>query len=94
MTRSWQVPSKTGVKASSRSAYARFKQDFVGDQELLKVTPPDALPSSFAVKLKDPHQFPVVQSAVSQAPGVESVADVSPQLKGLFHFFQTYRKFL
>jgi cell division transport system permease protein len=83
-----QVESITYI--SSHSAYQRFKQDFVGDQELLKVTPPDALPSSFAVKLKDPHQFPVVQSAVGAAPGVESVADVSPQLKGLFHFFHIF----
>jgi cell division transport system permease protein len=72
---------------SPQSAYQRFKQDFTGDKDLLKVTPKDALPSSFAVKLKDPHQYPVVYSAVSRAPGVESVADVSPQLTALFHFF-------
>lgn len=86
-----QLPQvNTITYISPQSAYQRFKQDFTGDEELLRVTPPNALPSSFAVKLKDPHQFNVVYSAVSAAPGVESVADVSPQLTALFHFFHIF----
>lgn len=83
-----QLPQVDEVTYISQAdAYARFRADFTGDPELLAVTPKDALPSSFAVKLKDPHQFEVVNSAVSQAPGVESVTNASQDLKALFRFF-------
>jgi cell division transport system permease protein len=80
-----QVKSVTHI--SSASAYQRFKADFTGDPDLIKNTNPNALPESFAVKLKDPHQFQVVNSAVSQAPGVQSVTNASQDLKALFAFF-------
>jgi cell division transport system permease protein len=72
---------------SQADAYDRFVKDFTGNQELLKVTPKNALPSSFAVKLKDPHQFDVVKSAVQFAPGVEDVTNASESLKSLFKVF-------
>jgi cell division transport system permease protein len=83
-----QVDTVTYI--SQDDAYKRFVDDFTQDPELLKVTPKNALPSSFAVKLKDPHQFEVVNSAVSQAPGVESVANASQDLNALFHFFHLF----
>jgi cell division transport system permease protein len=83
-----QVESVTYI--SQADAYARFKADFPSDQELINVTPKNALPSSFAVKLKDPHQFDVVSSAVSQAPGVQSVTNANQDLKALFHFFHLF----
>lgn len=80
-----QVKSVTYI--STASAYQRFKADFTEDPDLLKNTPKDALPASFAVALKDPHQFEVINSAVSQAPGVQSVTNASQDLKALFAFF-------
>jgi cell division transport system permease protein len=83
-----QLPQVKGVTfISSASAYQRFKADFTGDPDLIKDTPANALPESFAVKLKDPHQFAVINSAVSKAPGVQSVTNASQDLKALFAFF-------
>ncbi len=83
-----QLPQVKGVQfISSASAYQRFRDDFAQDPDLLKNTPKDALPASFAVSLKDPHQFAVINSAVSQAPGVQSVTNASQDLKALFAFF-------
>ena len=57
---------------------------------MIRLTPQNALPSSFAVKLKDPHQFEVVNSAVSQAPGVESVTNAQHLFDSLFSFFHRF----
>lgn len=72
---------------SQQDAYTRFKEEFKGNQELVNVTTPDQLPESFAVKLKDPHQFPVISSAVGRAKGVQQVQNASATLKRLFSFF-------
>jgi cell division transport system permease protein len=45
------------------------------------------LPESFAVKLKNPRQYALINSAVSQAPGVQSVVNGSSALNKLFAFF-------
>jgi cell division transport system permease protein len=82
-----QVKSGGVTYISSASAYQRFKADFTGDPDLIDNTPKNALPASFAVSLKDPHQFAVINSAVSQAPGVQSVTNASQDLKALFAFF-------
>jgi cell division transport system permease protein len=80
-----QVKSVTYI--SQASAYQRFKADFANDPALIKNTTRHALPASFAVALKDPHQFEVVNSAVSEAPGVQSVTNAQQDLKALFAFF-------
>jgi cell division transport system permease protein len=80
-----QVDSVTYISAAS--AYQRFRDDFAGDPALLRNVPPNALPESFAVKLKDPKQYALINSAVSQAPGVQSVVNGSSALKTLFAFF-------
>ncbi|HWC34879.1 MAG TPA: permease-like cell division protein FtsX [Mycobacteriales bacterium] len=72
---------------SQADAYKRFKEEFKGNPDLVRVTTQDQLPESFAVKLKDPHQFAVVTSAVGRAPGVQSVQNASSTLKRLFAFF-------
>jgi cell division transport system permease protein len=83
-----QLPQvKTVTYVSSASAYQRFKDDFAGDPDLVNHTPKNALPASFAVELKDPHQFEVINSAVSEAPGVQQVTNASQGLKALFAFF-------
>jgi cell division transport system permease protein len=83
-----QLPQVKGVTyISVAAAYKIFKADFAGDPDLIRQTPKNALPASFEVQLKDPHQFAVINSAVSQAPGVQSVTNASQDLKALFAFF-------
>lgn len=83
-----QLPQVQKVTYISQdSAYQRFKEEFKGNPDLVRVTTRDELPESFAVKLKDPHQFPVVTSAVGRAPGVQTVQNASSTLKKLFSFF-------
>jgi cell division transport system permease protein len=72
---------------SQADAYSRFKEEFKDDPELVRLTTADQLPESFAVKLKDPHDFPIVNSAVGASPGVQSVTNASATLKRLFSFF-------
>ncbi|HVS68691.1 MAG TPA: permease-like cell division protein FtsX [Mycobacteriales bacterium] len=80
-----QVEKVTYISQSD--AYKRFQEEFKGNPELVKVTTADQLPESFAVKLKDPHQYPVITSAVGRAKGVQSVQNASATLKRLFSFF-------
>jgi cell division transport system permease protein len=83
-----QLPQVKSVDyISTAQAYQLFKADFASDPSLIKSTPKNALPASFGVQLKDPHQFAVINSAVSQAPGVAQVTNASQDLKALFAFF-------
>jgi cell division transport system permease protein len=59
---------------SQAEAYQHFEEQFKGSAIAQNVTP-DQLPESFRVKLKDPTQFAVVQSAFAGRPGVDTVQD-------------------
>jgi cell division transport system permease protein len=72
---------------SQADGYKRFKEEFRDDPDLVNHTPQDAIPESFAVKLKNPKEFAVVNSAVGRAAGVQSVTNASSSLKRLFAFF-------
>jgi cell division transport system permease protein len=72
---------------SQEDGYQRFKEEFKDSPDLVKHTPPSAIPESFAVKLHDPHQFAVINSAVGKAAGVQQVTNASASLKRLFSFF-------
>jgi cell division transport system permease protein len=74
---------------SQAQGYANFKQIFANQPQLVANTPQSAIPESFAVQLKNPHQFQIVSSAVSQAPGVQSVTNVNGTFKKIFSFFRT-----
>ncbi|HVV77836.1 MAG TPA: permease-like cell division protein FtsX [Mycobacteriales bacterium] len=83
-----QLPQVENVSYISQAeGYKRFKDEFRDSPDLVKHTPESAIPESFAVKLKDPHQFAVVNSAVGEAPGVQQVTNASASLKRLFSFF-------
>jgi cell division transport system permease protein len=75
------------VYISQEDGFKRFQSEFRGEPDLVKHTPPDAIPESFAVKLKDPHDYAIVNSAVGEAPGVQVVNNASSSLKRLFSFF-------
>jgi cell division transport system permease protein len=83
-----QLPEiKSITYISQAQAYKNFKQEFSNEPALIKNTPEDALPESFAVQLQNPHQYSIVASAVSKAPGVQSVTNVNGTLKRIFSFF-------
>jgi cell division transport system permease protein len=83
-----QLPQVEDITYISQAdGFKRFQSEFRDDPDLVEHTPADAIPESFAVKLKDPHEFAVVNSAVGRAPGVQSVTNASSSLKRLFAFF-------
>ncbi|HVY11588.1 MAG TPA: permease-like cell division protein FtsX [Mycobacteriales bacterium] len=83
-----QLPQVQDIKyISQEQAYQLFQEEFKDDPELVRLTRADQLPESFAVKLKDPHEYEVVNSAVGKAPGVQQVTNASSSLKRLFSFF-------
>jgi cell division transport system permease protein len=69
-----QVESVTYV--TQTQAYALFKQDFANDPSYVSTVKETDMPPSFEVKLRDPGaDYGIVSSAVTGAPGVDSVID-------------------
>ena len=75
---------------SQAQAYQHFQERFKGSAIAQNVTP-DQLPESFRVKLKDPTQFNVVQSAFSGRPGVDTVQDQRTILDKFFKLLNVLR---
>jgi len=75
---------------SQAEAFTRFHERFKGSAIATNVTK-DQLPESFRVKLKDPKQFAVVQSAFAGRPGVDSVQDQRAILEKFFSLIGVLR---
>jgi len=75
---------------SQSQAYQHFQERFKGSAIAQNVTP-DQLPESFRVKLKDPTQFAVVQSAFSGRPGIDTVQDQRTILDKFFKLLNVLR---
>jgi cell division transport system permease protein len=75
---------------SQADAYKHFQERFKGSAIAQNVTP-DQLPESFRVKLKNPTQFAVVQSAFSGRPGVDTVQDQRAILDKFFKLLDVLR---
>lgn len=75
---------------SQAMAYTHFQQQFKGSAIAQNVTQ-DQLPQSFRIKLKDPTKFPVIQSAFSGRPGVDSVQDQHAILDKFFKLLGVLR---
>jgi cell division transport system permease protein len=75
---------------SQAQAFVRFKDRFKGSAIATNVTQ-DQLPESFRVKLKDPKQFAVVQSAFAGRPGVDTVQDQRAVLEKFFSLIGVLR---
>jgi cell division transport system permease protein len=61
---------------SQQQAYSLFKQDFANDQSYVSTVKETDMPPSFEVKLRNPEaDYNIVASAVTGAPGVDSVID-------------------
>ena len=77
---------------SKAQAYERFKRLFANQPDIVNNTSPDALPESFRVKLKDPHQFGVIRDRLTGRPGVYQIRDERQTVKELFRATETQRK--
>jgi cell division transport system permease protein len=75
---------------SQNEAFVRFKDRFKGTALVDNVTA-DQLPESYRVKLKDPKQFAIVQSAFSGRPGIDSVQDQRTILDKFFKLLGVLR---
>ena len=75
---------------SQSQAYQHFQERFKNSAIAQNVTP-DQLPESFRVKLKDPTQFAVIQSAFSGRPGVDTVQDQRAILDKFFKLLSVLR---
>lgn len=75
---------------SQTEAFTRFKERFKGTALVDNVTA-DQLPESYRVKLKDPKQFAIVQSAFSGRPGIDSVQDQRTILDKFFKLLGVLR---
>jgi len=85
------LPVVQGVFYESQAAaYQHFQERFKGSAIAQNVTP-DQLPESFRVKLKDPTQFAVVQSAFAGRPGIDTVQDQRTILDKFFKLLNVLR---
>ena len=80
------------IYESKGQAYERFKRLFANQPDIVNNTSPDALPESFRVKLKDPHQFGVIRDRLTGRPGVYQIRDERQTVKELFRATETQRK--
>jgi cell division transport system permease protein len=77
---------------SQAQAYTLFKQYFANDQSYANTVSQNEMPSSFEVKLKNPSaDYQVVASAVTGAPGVDSVIDEMTILDKFFNLLNGLR---
>ncbi|WP_035793422.1 permease-like cell division protein FtsX [Kitasatospora mediocidica] len=74
---------KTSTFETQAEAYKQWK-NMDPDNALVSVTPADAIPSSWRVKLNDPTRFDIIQSAFAGKPGIREVEDQRQILENLF----------
>jgi cell division transport system permease protein len=85
-----QVQSVTYV--SQTQAYALFKQDFSNDPSYVSTVKETDMPPSFEVKLRNPQaDYNIVSSAVTGAPGVDSVIDEMTILDKFYRLLESAR---
>jgi cell division transport system permease protein len=72
------------IYESKQDAFEHFQEIFRDNESLLDSVTPEILPASFRVKLTDPEEFAVVESAFAAYPGVDVVSDQRELLDRLF----------
>jgi cell division transport system permease protein len=76
---------KSYIYESKEEAFSRFQQQFSQQPELVENTPPDALPESFRVELKNPERYEIIKAEFpAGAEGVDQVRDEGDFLDRLF----------
>jgi cell division transport system permease protein len=76
---------------SKQEAYQHFKQQFAHNPDIVNSVPPDSLPESFRVKLKNPTQYAIVAAAFEGQPGVEEVQDERAIFDRLFSALNAFQ---
>jgi len=77
---------------SQPEAYALFKQDFANDPSYVSTVTESDMPPSFEVKLRNPSaDYNIVASAVTGAPGVDSVIDEMTILSKFYRLLDAAR---
>lgn len=79
------------VLQTREQAYARFKQLFEAQPDLVELARPEALPASFRVKMQDPGRFQVIEQEFAGKPGVLAVRNQETFLTRLFDLFNGVR---
>jgi cell division transport system permease protein len=83
---------RTVLYESKQQAYDRFKRLFANQPDIVNNTDPSALPESFRVKLKDPHQFEIIRDRLEGRAGIYQIRDEREVVKQLFRATETQRK--
>ena len=79
------MPEVESVRFETKNqAYARFKELFKTQPDLVNNVSPNALPASFRVKLKNPQQFEAIAAQLKGQPGIDKIVDQRNILKRLF----------
>jgi cell division transport system permease protein len=87
-----EMPEVALVRYESKTqAYARFKDIFSNQQDLVDNVTEDALPASFRVKLINPEQFEVVSARLAGEAGIDNIVDQRNILKRLFAVTRVFR---
>jgi cell division transport system permease protein len=76
---------------SKEEAYQHFKEQFANNPDIVNSVPPDSLPESFRVKLKDPTQYAVLATQFAGRPGVEQVQDERAIFDKLFRALNAFQ---
>jgi cell division transport system permease protein len=85
-------PAVESVTYENRDqVYAKFKEIFSSQPELVKLARPEGLPATFNVKLHDPDRPQVITQTFSGKVGVDAVADQSEFLDNFFNALNTVR---
>ncbi len=76
---------------TKQEAWEHFKKQFKDSPDLIHNASAEAMPESFQVKLKDPRQFAIVDTALAGQAGVDQVLDQRRLLASLFTVLNTLR---
>jgi len=76
---------------SKQEAYQHFKQQFSNNPDIVNSVPPDSLPESYRVKLKDPSRYSEIASEFTGSPGVEQVQDRRAIFDRIFKILNSFQ---
>jgi cell division transport system permease protein len=76
---------------SKEAAYARFRELFRDQPNLVDSVDPDVLPASFRVRLENPQLFNVIAEQFEAYPGVEEIVDQRQVLDQFLRFTNVIR---
>ena len=76
---------------SKEDAYARFRELFRDQPNLVDSVDPDVLPASFRVRLENPQLFNVIAEQFEAYPGVEEIVDQRQVLDQFLRFTNVIR---